>query len=441
MKKLILITLILAGLTGNVYSQVGESEPPYGMGHLEAYSLFYENFRTGDYEMALTFGKWMLEAKPREISGHGGFTLDRQFERMIDVYAGLGEAEEDPVAQRELFNKAVHIFDLAKETFTEGEIDYFRWTYRKGRFLQENRDYISNAMDQAYEQYLAAYEMDRERFVEAGDGYYARILLGSYVSAGDREAALAMIEEIEPIASASLRQAIEDAREELFSDPEERVVFLEERLEGSDNPEEVLIELASLYDRMGDRQKALETAQRLYEANPNFANTKTLADIALSNANYRDALRYLEEAAEKAPGNNERKTIYLQMAETHQNMDNLRSARDFARRAINTDSNFGEAYLRMSSIYAAVISSCTSGRSIERDDRTVYWLVLDYLDRAGQVDPSVRNAANRRKESYRPVMPTTEDKFFRGWETGESFRIDGSIGECYAWINETTTIR
>jgi hypothetical protein len=42
-----------------------------------------------------------------------------------------------------------------------------------------------------------------------------------------------------------------------------------------------------------------------------------------------------------------------------------------------------QPYLRIARIYAAAISQCTQGRQIERDDRTVYWLVLDYLDRAG----------------------------------------------------------
>lgn len=441
MKKLILITSLLVILAGNSYAQEGGAEPPYGMGHLEAYSLFYENFRTGDYEMARTYGEWMLEARPREIQGHSSFTLDRQFERMIDVYAGLGEDETDPVEQRNLFNKALEVFDLALETFSEEEIDYFRWTYRKGAFYQKNRDFIDDAMDQAYAEYLKAYEMDPERFVETSDGYYARILLDHYVSSGEREKALAMIEDIEPLAGATLQNAIDEARNGLFSDPEERVVFLEEELAESENPEGLLTELASLYEEIGDREKALETAERLYELNPNYENTQTLAEIALSNANYRQAARYLEETVEKASNDDQRKRAYLQLAETQQNMENLQAARTSARRAINIDSNYGEAYMRMASIYAAVISNCTSGRSIERSDRTVYWLVLDYLDQAAQADASVRSAANRRKESYTPVMPTTEDKFFSGWETGESFTIDGSVGECYSWINETTTIR
>ncbi|MEX2573290.1 MAG: hypothetical protein WD317_03295, partial [Balneolaceae bacterium] len=163
--------------------------------------------------------------------------------------------------------------------------------------------------------------------------------------------------------------------------------------------------------------------------------------IALKNAEYEEALDYLTEAVELSPNDSQRKQLLVEISETYQNIDRIQSAREYARRAINLDENYGQAYLRMASVYASAISECTSGRSIERNDRTVYWLVLDYLERAIEADPSVRSRANQRIESYRPVMPTSEDKFFSGWEAGESFTIDSSVGECYGWINETTTVR
>jgi len=437
MKQLILTLSLLVGLSSLAY---GQSEPPYGMSQLEAYSLFYENYRTGDYEMALTFGQWMLEAKPREIQGHRNFSLDRQFERMINVYAGLAEEESDPSEKTELLEQALGIFDLAAETFDEGETDLFRWTYRQGLFYQENNREIDDGIQKAYEYYEKAYEMDRQQFAEMSDGYYATILLRHYASS-DREKALAMIDEIEEYAGSSLSEAIEDSRNELFQDPDERITFLEERLDQREDREEALMELAVLYDQIDDRERARATAEELYELNPNFENTRHLADAAISEAEYETALRYLDEALEKAPDENTRKRIALEISDTHQNLDNLQQARTYARRAIEIDGNFGNAYLQMADIYASAISECTSGRRIERDDRTVYWLVLDYLDRAKEVDSSTTAAANRRIESYQAVMPASEDKFFRGWETGDSFTIDGNIGSCYEWIDETTTVR
>ena len=76
-----------------------------------------------------------------------------------------------------------------------------------------------------------------------------------------------------------------------------------------------------------------------------------------------------------------------------------------------------------------------------RDDRVVYWLVLDYLDRAQQVDSQMANTVKRQYQSYEPVTPTTEDKFFKGWEVGDTMNVDSSIDDCYGWIAETTTVR
>jgi tetratricopeptide (TPR) repeat protein len=438
MKKLILIICFLVGFSSLSF---GQSEPPYGMSQLEAYSLFYENYRTGDYEMALTFGQWMLEAKPREIQGHRSFSLDTQFNRLINVYVGLAENESDPSEKTRLLEQANEIYDLVHETFEEDEIDMFRWTIRQGQFYQENYRELEHGIQNAYELYEKAYEMDRQQFAETSDGYYARLLLSNYVSQNEREKALAFIESVEEYAGESLMQTIEESRNELFQDPDERIAFLEERLDEREDREEALTELADLYERVGNQEKASEIARQLYDINPNFENTRKLADMALSNANYSGALDYLREALEKAPADNQKKSIALEISRAYQNLDNLQSARQYAREAINIDSNFGDAYMRMSEIYAAAISNCTSGRSIERDDRTVYWLVVDYLERARDVDSSTRNAANRQINSYTPVMPTSEDKFFRGWEDGESFTIDENVGECYGWINETTTIR
>jgi len=435
MKKIIALVCIFGGLVPLIF---GQSEPPYGMSQLEAYAVFSDAVRAGDMDLALTFGEWMLVTKPRQIQGHAGFNLERQFDRFITIHTTLAEKAADPVEKSRQYNKALEIFALAEATFDVNEIDEFRWTYRKGRFYHEHQEHIDNGMANAIENYEKAYQMSRQQFVELSDGFYARFLLGHYVSGGERDKALSMIDEIEPYAGSTLSNAINEARNKLFSDPVERIAFLESGLDQSGNGEATLEELLSLYERTGDRQNTNETALRLYQANPGFQNTRRLANIAASDADYHTALRYLKEAFDKSPNNNIKKRIALEISDTYQNLDNLQSARDHTRSAIEIDRSFGEAYMQMATIYAAAISQCTSGRRIDRDDKTVYWLVLDYLDKAAEADLSVRGAANRRIASYERVMPTTEDKFFRGWNEGDRFVINEG---CYAWINETTTVR
>lgn len=440
MRIFALTAAIIIACTGLAY---GQAEPPRGMEELQAYSVFVDAYRAEDYELALTYGEWMLEAKPRTLEGYDGFSLERQFDRMVDVYAGLAEEESDPSQKEEYFQQAEGVFDEVYGTFGEDEIDLFEWRIKQGRFYHENNGDLDAGMDGAVEQYEMAYEMDPERFLAMDDGFYARVLLVNYSENGEEEKALEMIEQTEATDSVDLQNTINDVRNSIFDSPEERIGFLESRVEEAEDSSraEMLEELVDLYEETGQQTNAAETALELYELSPGFAAAQKIAGIHLENGEYRDALGYLEEALDMAGTEEEQKQTLLQLAETYQQLEEFQAARDHARRATELDGSFGAAYMRMAEIYAATVSNCTGGNALERKDRTVYWLVLDYLDRAGNADPSLASSAESRANSYREAMPTSEDIFFSEWEKGESFTIDGSVGECYSWINETTTVR
>jgi tetratricopeptide (TPR) repeat protein len=438
MKKLILVIAIVFTATSQAFSQ---SEPPYGMSEIQAYSIFYENYRTGNYEMAKQYGKWMLDNKPAEIEGYARFSLPRQFERMITVYTELSKQEQDPSLSAALLDTAATIYDEAFETFSEDEIDYFEWTLDRGRFYQEYQEQLDDGLAKAYENYRTAYDMDPERFAELADGYFVQVLLSNYASKDMKDEALAMIDTIEQYAGESLQQVIDETRDQLFDDPEERVGFLEGRLEQNPGDTEIMNELIDLYDETGQRENAIEMAENLLEEEQTFENAERLAEFAQADGQNQEAIEYFEQALELTDDPDQQKEVMVEIAEILQNEGNLQRARRYARQAINVDNSWGEPYIRIAQIYASAISQCTQGRQIEREDRTVYWLVLDYLDRARSVDPSSANTVNRLYNTYEPVLPSAEDKFFRGWETGDDFRIGSNIGECYSWIGESTTVR
>lgn len=438
MKKYILAIALLFTAASQAFSQ---SEPPYGMSEIQAYSIFYENYRTGDYNMALQFGKWMLEKKPESIQGVNRFSLPRQYERMINVYTELSKEQSDPSMRSAYLDTALVIYDDAFETFDENQIDHYEWYFNRGRFYQENQSQLSDGLDSAFADYEKAYELDPERFVQAGDGYYIRILLNEYVSDGEREKALETMDAVEPMASQDLLNAIDELRDGLFTNPEERIEFLESRLADNPEDEDLLSELSELYHDTGNREKAIEYAERLYELNKSYENIRLLADYAKEDGEYDEAIDYLLESLDMLEDTDVKKNVTLEISELYQNEGELQQARRYARQASDLDSNWGRPYIQIASIYASAISQCTSGRQIEREDRTVYWLVMDYLDRAASVDPSMSSAVNRQRNTYEPVLPSAEDKFFSGWESGDSYRIGSNISECYAWINETTTVR
>ena len=443
MRYIFFIAIFLASSFTLTHGQEAQDQPPYGMSELEAYSIFVDAYRTDDYDMAIMYGEWMIEAAPRLIEGHDGFSLERQFDRMINVYVNMAEEETDPTEITNLLEEAERILNRAYDTFSEDEIDRFDWYVKQGRFYHENSEHLDADMNDAISYYERAYEIDFERFVDLNDGFYVQVMLTHYATNGQRDQALAMIEEVEPIAGIQLMNTMDEVRELLFEGPEERIEFIESRIADAEpaEQEEMLNDLVNLYEETSQPEKAREAAIELYQLNPNFNNTKNVADIYLGEGNYDEALNYLSESLELAETETQEKEVLLEIAETNQQLDNLQSARDYAQRAINIDENYGEAYMRIASIFAAAVTECTGGEALERVDRTVYWLIIDYLERAKEADPSLASTANNRIESYEAAMPSAEDKFFSDWEDGEPFQIDGDLKECYSWINETTTVR
>ena len=108
----------------------------------------------------------------------------------------------------------------------------------------------------------------------------------------------------------------------------------------------------------------------------------------------------------------------------------LSKAKQYANKAISIKKEYGDAYILIAQMYAsspnwsdeAALNKCT------------YFAVLDKLQRAKSVDPSVTDKANELIRVYAGHTPKDEDLFFLGLKKGNSVTIGG-------WIGETTTIR
>lgn len=108
----------------------------------------------------------------------------------------------------------------------------------------------------------------------------------------------------------------------------------------------------------------------------------------------------------------------------------LNRAKSYALKSISFNGNNGKPYILIAKMYAsspnwsdeAALNKCT------------YFAVIDKLQRAKSVDPSVASEANQLIGIYAGHTPKDEDLFFLGLKKGSSVTIGG-------WIGETTTIR
>lgn len=445
MKKLVLLSALFLLSSSWSFAQTEKSsvEPPGGMPEIQAYSIFYENYKNDSYDKAIKFGRWIWQGMPETIEGYSRFDLERNIRRLITAYDNLAQEKQDPSVKEAYVDTALIIFDKAFEKFSDNTDAKYDFYIKRGRLLQTHSDLLDDASMRAAEDYYEAFQLKPEELTKRSSGYYVRRILNDFSSGGKKDQALAVIKEAEPYASEKLLNVFNEIREDLFDSPEERIAFLEGELEDNPEDEEILTQLRNAYQDEEMSSEAREISEKLYELNPSYDNVMAVAEAARNNANYDMSIKYFKEAMDKASDDKQKAEISLKISNAYLNQDELESARDFARQAIDYNNSWGDPYIQIADIYARAVNVCTDDRKLTPEDKAVYWLVLDYLDKAKEVDANTANEVDRKYESYKPVIPSKSEKFF--WkpplEEGEEFTIDSSLMDCYAWINETTTVR
>jgi tetratricopeptide (TPR) repeat protein len=388
------------------------------------YSLYWEDFRNENFERALPNLHWILKNAP-------GFPQDndRNFRRLIEAFEKM--AATDPAyvdSALATYNRAVPALKAANI-----EVDEMDWLINKGRFIQTFGEQIPNAQAEAAEVYMEAYRMSPETI----DAYYVNFIIADMNSRGDREATLEFMEEAEQHHGDDMEVVdyIAQVRNSLFRNPGERIEFLESQLERRPDDVDLIGELFDLYLREGERQKAVVLSERLLSARPTARSYEMIARMNLEDGKPQAAFDLYQQALEMEGADERRRDIFFNMGIAQQQMGRLSNARTYFRRALEVDSRFGAALMAIGDLYVTQVGNCGS---FDRDDRAVYWLAVDYYERAAAADPAIANQARQKARSYVNSFPTMEDIFFKGWSVGQTHRINYG---CYSWINETTTVR
>ncbi|HLR76285.1 MAG TPA: hypothetical protein VK106_01405 [Balneolaceae bacterium] len=445
MKKLIIAIAFLLLGSSWVNAQAQTAEPPNNMTEIAAYSVFASNYRNKEYKRALKYGRWILKSMPKEIEGYPSFDLAKNLGRFVKIYKQLAEEADDPSTKSAYIDTVQTIYNEVFETFDKDEIYLFAWKIGQGRFYQDNADIIGDDAEQmAMDAYAKAFELDAEKLATSYEGYYLKILLRDLANKETDEAqkkAISIMKEAEEYANDDLNDYFDRIRDKLFDEPEERIAYLEQKLKKDPKNIDVIEQLRDQYKDQGNTKKVQKLNKRLYKLDPSYQNIIALAKFASSNDNYKQSVKYLKEAIDKTDDAEKLKTIYYNIADAQLNLGELKQAANYAKKAINEAPEWGRPYLKLAVIYARAVRKCTQNRDLTKNDRAVYWVVVDYVKKGKEVDSSVAKRANTLLESYRPVTPSSQDVFFSDkWEKGNQIKAS-SLGKCYSWINETTTVR
>ena len=168
----------------------------------------------------------------------------------------------------------------------------------------------------------------------------------------------------------------------------------------------------------------------MYKIDPTADAATGCGYMAYKKGDYDTAIKYFDEALSLEGDNEKKAQIAYAVAATLFNVKKLSQARGYLQKAISFKENYGDAYILLAQLYAsspnwndeAALNKCT------------YFVVIDKLQRAKAVDPTVADKANELISTYARYTPKAEDLFMLGIKAGDRVTVGG-------WIGESTTVR
>ena len=174
-----------------------------------------------------------------------------------------------------------------------------------------------------------------------------------------------------------------------------------------------------------------KAAEYAYAIEPSAKSAASIGKMYISEKNdYATALTFYDKAISLEQDPEALSNLYYTGAVIQYQLKDQNKARTYLRNAISNNANHGDAYILMAQLYAANYQ----WHGEDAMNRCAYYAVVDKLEQAKRVDPSVADKANELIASYRKHYPSTEDLFMYGLKKGDKVEIKG-------WIGETTTIR
>lgn len=437
-----ILGILLAGSSFTMAQEKCVGTPPDGMSEIAAFSIFQGNYSGGDYAFSLRFGRWLICTKPDKIEGYPKFNLSTQYPKFIKIYTEIGLTKEDPSEKEAYIDTALALYEESFKLFAKTNEEKYDLYQSRGRYFLENYRIVNNGLQRAYQDFGKMFELNAEKTTNLAKGYYIKVTIDDMVRNDRKNEVIKMIETATPFANPEIVTYFDEVLGKLFNSPEERLTYCGDKLKVNPNDIESLKCVAKAQEALNMQKELIITLRKIHKLAPTYDSALSLADIEKGNAKYKEAAVFYKEALKKASNPQAKKEINIDLSDVYASMGELSTAKKYIQDALKVDANYGLAYIKLASIYGQAVSACSDGRKLEAKDKVVYWVVVDYLNKAKRVDASVTNTVNSQLSTYEAVTPSTEDKFFTlGYKDAQSVKVDGSLMKCYSWINETTTVR
>ena len=168
----------------------------------------------------------------------------------------------------------------------------------------------------------------------------------------------------------------------------------------------------------------------LYRIDPTADAAVGVAYMYYKKGDYDSAVKYFDEALSMETDDARKAEMAYATAAALFAAKKLSQARNYCHKAAGFKSDYGQPYILLAQIYAS--SPKWSDESAL--NKCTYFLVIDKLQRAKSIDPSLAEEVNKLISTYSAYTPQAQDLFMLGYKSGDRVTIGG-------WIGEATTIR
>ncbi len=437
-KVIATFTLLIAGLTG-VFAQATD-DPKYGETPeireecLKALSL-YREFRD-QKNIDDAFDPWRTAY---DICPKAAKTL---YTDGVDFYAYKIKNSDDGAEQNAFLDSLLAVYDKRIVHFGEkGKVLGYKGT--------QMFKYRSNQPLKAYKVLKEAVEISKERTQPGVLDIYYRTMFEAFKNGEiEREDLLTeylVISEYIDQGRSKTKEAYYKYYDKAKDNINEYFVLIaqcedinplaKKKFEEAPNDPENIKKLAKIMTKREctESETFIKIAKKLNEIEPSHESSYTLGVALLKQAKYGESLTYFKKAIELSPEDNtELESYYLAAGGAAAAIGQNATANTYARKALEINGNSGKAYMLIGDAIAGSASSCGGN---EFETKAVYWLAVDYYQKAKSVDPDVASSANSKIGSYSARFPDKKLMFQYSMVdgSGNAKKEPVKIG---CWINQ-----
>ena len=352
----------------------------------------------------------------------------------------------DPVRQKELIDTLIMLYDMRLENFpqmpkTNREQAKTNKALDMINYVKDNDMAIYKACEDAMEE---AAENVKAVIVVRYMGYAKSLYSENKLSADDMmntyNKAVSYIDKAE---AAKPDQEMRDAKNDVealllesgVANCDNLIALFTPRFEANKTDKEYLQKVVSMLNAAEclDSDLFIQAVVELNNLEPSHKTAYFLYRLYARREDKSSAIEFLKKAIESEDSDSVQKgAYYYELSQYYfQMLDNRIEAVANAKRAAQLNSEVaGRAYQLVGSIWGA--TKC-SGNEIEQ--RSPFWVAVDYMQKAKSADSSLASDCNRAIENFSKFYPLQADAFMYDILEGASYTV--SCGG----LRETTTVR